>query len=308
VAIKTNKNLTNNYQTQINKALTHINSNLDAAINIKDLAQLSGFSMFHFHRIFKAITGETPYDSLLRLRLEKSVFMLKYNAELNVSEIGFECGFSSAENFSRQFKSRFKITPGAFKKNKDLHNSRIYQEQGSNDVYLRIENSKKLNKKSFAVEIEQLPEIPIAYTKAVFGADGTGLMEKYLELMNWAENNKINIKGELTRFGMSIDNPEVTPSSKFRYDFGLTINKSYPKFNGIHIGTIPKANYATLHVKGTLADVSQAWDYLYHDWLPNSQYVPIHYPAIEEYIQGPEEIGWETFNIKCRVPIIKQIT
>jgi len=297
--------LTNYYHVRINKALNYIDAKLNEEIDIKTLANLSGFSMFHFHRIFKAITGETPYDSLLRLRLEKSIFLLKYKPELKIYEVGYESGFASAENFSRQFKSRFKISPSAFRKNKKMHNSRIYQEQNQDDFYLCIENSRRLNKKSFTVEVETLPEIPIAISKAVFGADGSGMIEKYFELMNWAENNNINIKGELTRFGMSIDNPEVTPASKFRYDFALKINKPYPPFEAIEFGIIPSTMYATIHVEGILEHIAQAWDYMYQEWLPNSQFVPIHYPAIEEFIQGPEEIGWELFNLKCRVPIIK---
>jgi len=297
--------LTNFYRARINKALKYIDSNLDEEINVKALADISGFSLFHFHRIFKAITEETPYEFLLRLRLEKSIFLLKYRPKLKIAEIGYESGFASAENFSRQFKSRFKISPTTFRKNKKLHNSRIYQEYNPDDFYLRIENSRRLNSESFTVAIESLPAIPTAISKAVFGADGSGMIDKYLKLMDWAENNNINIKGELTRFGMSIDNPEVTPANKFRYDFALKINKTYPVFEDLEFGIIPAAKYVTVHVQGILENVAQAWDYLYQEWLPNSQYVPAHYPAIEEFIQGPEEIGWENFNLKCRVPIIK---
>ena len=294
------------YQTRINRALKHIDANLSEEINVQDLAEKSGFSLYHFHRIFKAVTDESPYDALLRLRLEKAVFLLKHEPALKVSEIGFESGFSSPENFTRQFKARFKISPSTFRKSPALHNSRIYQESNPTDFYLRIENSRKLHKRLFAVEIESLPEISIAYAKAIFGADGSGMIEKYLHLMSWAEKHAINIKGSLTRFGMSIDNPEVTPASKFRYDFALTVNESYPGEDGIEFGCIPKAEYATVHVKGTLEDVAQGWDHLYQNWLPDSGYVPIHYPALEEFIQGPEEIGWETFNLKCRVPVTKR--
>ncbi len=298
--------MTNIYQSKINKALKHIDANLSEEINVSDLAKESGFSLFHFHRIFKAITNESPYDSLLRLRLEKAVFLLKHSKGLKISEVAYESGFSSPENFTRQFKTRFKISPNTFRKSKELHNSRIYQESNPDDFYIRIENSRKLTKKSFTVEIEHLPEIPIAYTKAIFGADGAGMVEKYLDLMTWAEENKINTKGSLTRFGMSIDNPEVTPVSKFRYDFALSIDSDYPENDSVEFGKIPASDYATVHVQGTLENVAQAWDYLYQTWLPKSNHVPIHYPAIEEFIQGPEEIGWETFNLKCRVPIIKQ--
>lgn len=294
------------YASRINKVLNHIDANLSEDLNIKQLAEISGFSLYHFHRIFKAITGESPYDSLFRLRLEQAVFLLKYRTDLSIAEVGYDSGFSSPENFSRQFKARFQMSPGTFRKDKTLHNSRIYQEDHPEDFYLRIESSRDLDSQDFVVEIERLPEIPIAYSKAIFGADGTGMVEKYLELMEWAMYHKIKTTGELTRFGMSIDNPEVTPASKYRYDFALTIDRPYPESGNVSFGTIPEADYATVHVIGKLEQVAQAWDFLYKNWMPNSDYVPIHYPAMEEFVKGPEEIGWENFDLKCRVPIIKQ--
>lgn len=293
------------YQTRINRALKHIDEHLGEDIDIKSLAEISNFSLFHFHRLFKALTGESPYDSIKRLRLEKAIFLLKYRPNLKVSDIAFESGFASIENFSRQFKTRFQISPSAFRKNKELHNSRIYQEFSPNDFYLHIENSRKSRKANFTIELERLAAIPIVYGKAIFGADGSGLVEKYLELMKWAAENQIEIKGPLRRFGMSIDNPEVTPASKYRYDFALRIEQEYPSVEGLEFGLIPEADYATVQVEGNLEEVAKAWDYLYRDWLPLSDYVPIHYPALEEFIQGPEEIGWDRFNLKCRVPIKK---
>lgn len=294
------------YPSKIKQALQYINEHLDEDIQMGKLAELSHFSLFHFQRIFKAITGESPYESLLRLRLEKSVFLLKYAAKLSISEIAYESGFPSPENFSRQFKNRYKISPSAFRKDKTLHNSKIYQEHHPKDFYLRIEHSRKIASEDFTVVIEELPEIPIAISKAVFGSDGSGMIEKYFDLIAWAEKNEIAYKGyELKRFGMSIDNPEVTPASKFRYDFALSIDKTYPKDDLIEFGAIPKASYATVHAIGSLETVAQAWDFLYKKWLPESDYLPLHYPAIEEFIKGPEEIAWEQFDLKCRIPITK---
>ena len=293
------------YHQRINKALDFINKNLNEEIKIEALAQASHFSTFHFHRIYKSLLGETPYESLHRLRLEKAVFLLKFRPKLKIAEVAFESGFPSIENFSRQFKSRFGISPSHFKKNKSLHNSRIYQEQHPEDFYHCIEENRDDGQHAYFVSLEELDAIPIAFVRGIFGSDGSGLVEKYLALIKWAEKKEINYQGELTRFGMSIDNPDVTPASKYRYDFALKINKQFKPEDVIEIGEIPKALYATIHCKGNITEVAKAWDYLYKSWLPNSNCVPIHYPAIEEFIQGPEEIGWENFNLKCRIPIME---
>ena len=282
-----------------------MNGHLGEELNMKKLADESHFSLYHFQRIYKALMNETPYDSLLRLRLEKAVFLLKYNSEKKIRDIAFECGFPSPENFSRQFKSRYQITPGAFKKDKEIQNSRIYQEKQENDFYFSFEKSREQPKRVFKVEVETLPEIPIAFIRAIFGADGQGLVERYLDLMDWAKNNRVEYQGELKRFGMSIDNPEVTPASKYRYDFAISITGEVQPEGIVEIGSIPASEYATVHCQGNLEDVAMAWDFLYKNWLPESDYVPLHYPAIEEFIQGPEDIGWDKFNLKCRIPVRK---
>lgn len=292
------------YQQRINKAVAHINQHLKEDIRIAQLADIAHFSAFHFQRLYKALQGESPYETLLRLRLEKAIFLLKNYAQLKVLDIAFECGFASVENFSRQFKARFQCTPSAYKKSPSLQNSRIYHENVANDFYHRIEESRAIPPKSFAVTIEKLAAIPIAFIRAIFGHDGSLLVQRYQKLMSWALNQQIPYQGLLTRFGMSIDNPEVTPANKYRYDFAIKVAQPFVPEGLIEYGEIPQNLFATVHCIGKLNDVAQAWDYLYKHWLPSSGYIPVHYPAIEEFVQGPEEIGWEDFNVKCRIPVL----
>ncbi len=292
------------YQAKITRTLEYLYNNLDEEINIEYLAELSNFSMFHFQRIFKAITGESPYESLLRLRLEKSLYFLKNEPNYKIHQIAFESGFPSPENFSRQFKARFKMSPSVFRANKELHNSRIYQDNSPNDLYIRVENSIKTQKHEFDVTLEHLPEMQIAFTRAFYGKDGSGLVESYAELMNWAKEKNITTEGSLTRFGMSIDNIEATPSSLFRYDFAVKIDEPHSSEGLIELGVIPKAQYATIHVIGSLKKVTEAWHYLYKQWLPNSNFIPTYHHAIEEFIEGPENTGWKNFNLKCRIPVM----
>ena len=294
------------YESRIVKALDFINKNLHNEITIEELSKKSFFSSFHFQRIYKSLLGESPYETILRLRLEKAVFLIKNERKMLLNEIALKCGFPSYENFSRQFKQRFNCTPTQFKKDKALQNSRIYQEFHPNDFYTCITESRNKDLKEYEVTIEMLPNIEIAFVRAIFGIDGSGLIEKYQHLMEWAKRNSIPFQGEKKRFGMSIDHIDVTPAKTFRYDFALTVDGRKMMPEGIiEIGNIPNGKYATIHCVGKIEDVAQAWDYLYKKWLPESNYKPKHYPALEEFVQGPEEIGWENFNIKCRIPIEK---
>ena len=294
------------YRVRINNVINHMNKNLSEPLSISQLASIANFSLFHFQRIYKSLLNESPHQTLLRLRLEKAVFLIKHKRKMSLLEIALECGFSSAENFSRQFKARYKIRPSTLKKDLDLQKSRIYQEDNQFDFYIQYQEARKQIEKSFIVKIEYVPNIPIVLIKSIFGNDGSSLIRNYEKLITWANEKGVNYEGELKRFGMSIDDPEVTPANKYRYDFALSF-PSAEKVDGIfELANIPEGQYATVHCKGDINTVAKAWDFLYKKWLPESGYSPKHYPAIEEFLEGPETIGWDKFNIKCRIPITKE--
>lgn len=292
------------YQIQLTKTLQYIDEHLQEDISVKQLAIVSNFSLFHFQRLFKAMMNESPYDFIKRLRLEKSIFLLQHHPHLKIETVAFQCGFNSIENFSRQFKSKFEFTPTEFKSNPVLQKSRIYQEPSACDFYLAYEKGRELEMPDFEVKIEVLEKTKIAFVRAVFGADGSGLVEAYQKLMTWGESEKY-FKNGIRRFGMSIDNPEVTPANKYRYDFAIEVPAGAKPEGIFEIGEIPKTRFATLHCQGDINKVAQAWDFLYKKWLPENDFVPMHYPAIEEFVKGPEEIGWGNFDIKCRIPLIE---
>lgn len=62
--------------------LNHIQGNLDKKPNLNELARIAYFSPFHFHRIFKAFTGENVVKYIRRLKLERAASDLKYSNKL----------------------------------------------------------------------------------------------------------------------------------------------------------------------------------------------------------------------------------
>src|SRR5260370_11162252 len=61
---------------RIRRVTTHIESNLDATIGIKDRAALAKLSYFHFFRAFRGTFGETPHGYLMRRRGERAQGLL----------------------------------------------------------------------------------------------------------------------------------------------------------------------------------------------------------------------------------------
>ena len=79
--MQNNQNLTEknaSYWERINKTIDYIESNLEKKITLNKLAQINHFSKYHFHRIFSSFTGESLYNFINRLRVEKAVISPRY--------------------------------------------------------------------------------------------------------------------------------------------------------------------------------------------------------------------------------------
>lgn len=60
------------YGRRIARVVDHIAAHLDEALELERLAAVACFSPYHFHRIYRAMTGETAADTLRRLRLHRA--------------------------------------------------------------------------------------------------------------------------------------------------------------------------------------------------------------------------------------------
>lgn len=99
------------YKKRIVKTLQYIETNLDADLSLEKLAEISAYSPFHFHRIFKLITGETLQNYIIRKKIEKSAFFLTVKKDVEIKEIYLDLGFSNHSVFSKTFKKYGNYTP-----------------------------------------------------------------------------------------------------------------------------------------------------------------------------------------------------
>lgn len=83
-------------------------------ITIADMAQVAGYSVVHFTRMFKRSIGQTPHQYLLSYRINHAKKLLQ-TTELPVAEIAYEVGFGSHAHFSTQFRQLTSMTPQAYR-------------------------------------------------------------------------------------------------------------------------------------------------------------------------------------------------
>jgi AraC-like DNA-binding protein len=84
---------------------------------VDDIGKKIGISRVQLYRKVKALLGYNVNDYILTVRLQKAKYLLLHE-ELSIAEIAFKVGFASQAYFSTVFKSKFSVTPKAFKEGK----------------------------------------------------------------------------------------------------------------------------------------------------------------------------------------------
>ena len=102
-------------ERRLQRAVDYIHANLTKEITVEELAAAASLSRFHFSRMFKAVTGQSPHRFIGRLRLELSKTLLMQGR--SIADVAHDCGFSSELNFVRSFRRVTGVTPGRYRAN-----------------------------------------------------------------------------------------------------------------------------------------------------------------------------------------------
>ena len=289
------------YQNRINRVINYINKNLEKSLSLNDLADIAHFSSFHFHRIFVAVVEESINSYTNRTRIEKSARLLKFSKQ-SISDIAYECGFSSPSTFSRSFKQYFEVAPSSFRKTGNIENSKICKELHPMEEYLcNISLEEKQSK--FPIAIKELPSRKVAYIRVVDSFKEGTVIKAFEDLIDWTKDK--NLFSEAQFFGMSLDDPMVTPQDKYRYEACVIVPSDYESSNQdeIQLLELPPCTYATTKVYGDIMQVATAISYMYNDWLISSNYEPEHQYGLEYFLDKQEICNWKNFDLELYIPI-----
>lgn len=291
--------LENEYKSRINKTLDYIDLNIANQFTLDELAEIATFSKFHFHRIFQALVGETPFQFILRVRLEKAATLLVSHKKESISEIAYGCGFTDISIFSRNFKKYFSITASQYRQNKESNlsqvNSKIQQAEDRIQRYfctssntIKWKTSMKLNK---SVEVKELPKMTLAYIRHIGPYKGDEKLFENLwnKLFAWAGPRNLIGGPNFKSLVIYHDDPNVTVEDKLRMSVCITVSKDTKVDGEVGKMELESAKYVIARFEVTAEQFQEAWQWVYGQWLPTSGYQPDDKPCFEMYPEEPKE-------------------
>ncbi len=258
------------YAERVARAVDYIETHLDDDIDLDRLASVACFSPFHFHRIYRGLMQETVAETVRRLRLHRGAVELVERRH-PMTRIAARAGYGSVAAFNRAFRAAYGVPPAAFR---DLRES----------VWRSVSQQK--DDTMFQVTIRDIAPMHLAALAHTGDYQAIGL--KFDRLMAWAGGRGL-IGADTRSIGIYYDVPEDVPIDKLRSDACVTVPEGYVVDGDIRVVDLPGGRHAVLAYVGPYADLSQAYHWLFSEWLPKSGEETADRPCFEEYLNNPRE-------------------
>lgn len=256
------------YGRRIARAMALIAADPARARTLEELAAAAAFSQFHFHRIYRELTGETPAETQTRERLSRAAALL-LREDAPVASIARRSGYGSAAAFTRAFGAAYGMPPAAYRAAGGIGAPRA-RPTPTEEAWTMPE-----------ITLRDEPALRVA-ALAHRGAY-TEMGAAFDRLMAWASAR--NLLTAETRFiGLYHNDPTTVPEAELRSDACLTVPPGVEGGDGVRILDLPATRVAVLAFQGPYAELESAYTRLYRDWLPTSGEEPADMPCREDYL------------------------
>lgn len=278
------------YFKAINRAVDYINVHLNEPINLNDLSKVAHISGFHFHRIFKAMLGESPGEYIQRLRLEKAVFRLQ-TTTLTLTEIAEQTGYQSPHALSKAFKKHFGLSPS------------VYRVQPS-DLSVPVETPAFIRIEPEIREVKTKHILTVKVVNPYIKVDA--FTHAWKKLIRFAEVSGIPGDG-YEYLTLSRDISTITHPDHCRIYACITAKPGLKSKGEFGQQTIDSGLYAVFTYKGAYKELEQVYCYIYRNWIPNSEYELRDISFFEKYLNSPDAVEQDDLLTEVYIPVARMI-
>ncbi len=256
-----------------NDIMYYIYTHIDINIDTDELSHDLNVSKFHMHRIFKEVFDKNIYESVKSIRLQKASNLLLTNKYSTITDIANMCGYSSHTSFIRVFKERFGMTPKAWKNGGYKEFSHHILEQSP------IAMLSTAHFENIEPSIVKMPEFKSYYIR--HRGYNAQIKQTWQKLQTWIFNNNLT---NFQLIALFHDNPTVTSLNECEYvACVVTDEKELVKSDRLPKFIISKGVYAKFDLSGKYGDLLKFIHWVYHEWLPKSQYETTTKPSYAVY-------------------------
>lgn len=264
------------YIKLIQNSIDYIEENLKEDLSVDKLSELTGFSSYHYYRLFNAYVGMPVMQYVRRRRMLHGISDV-VNKGKKIIDVAMQYGFNTHSGFSKAFNKEYGCSPSQY----------IENINGSIPKKIDLMVLKKYNLlKGIVME----PKITTKLSFRVAGYEFETSFESQrnereipafwerFEIENWEdklyEEVKPSVHGEY-----AVCFPPNMETGKFQYLLGVTAEDYDKPSHNIIIAEIPEALYAVFTTPPASYEnrefskaIQGTWNYIMYEWFPNSGY------------------------------------
>ncbi|MFN8440805.1 MAG: AraC family transcriptional regulator [Caldilineaceae bacterium] len=284
----------NSYYERINQVTQYIRDHLDEPIDREQLAELAGFSLVHFYRIFNAHVGESIGAYVRRARMERAARQLLTKQSV-ITEVALDAGYETPSAFNKAFKQHFALTPTEFRELNPTAAAYLIHRR------LLFHQKEPIMQ---PIEIRTLPDLKVLYARAnemmTSPAFQTANQEAFGKLFSKAGALMANIQ-----HCVAIYPDEVEVGKEARFDAGAIFAEGEEPVapEGLAYQTLPGGRWAVFRHVGPYDTLWQTWQAAYRDWLPSSGEEPRNASPFEDYLDDASQVAAEKLRTDICIPI-----
>jgi AraC family transcriptional regulator len=297
------------YFARVHRVMDYIERHLGERLTLEELSAVANFSPFHFHRVFTACAGESLYQFILRLRLERAASRAGQQPDASLTSIALDAGFGSSAAFSRAFRAEFGMSASEWRQQVRKNRQALgkdRQERGDGEAYTAVcgpdaegagilprrrpmDTGTKPTKAASRVRIETMAPTTVAYVRHTgpYAGDAALFGRLFGRLCQWAGPRRL--LGPTTKF-LTIyhDDPEITDETKLRISVCATVPDGTKGEGEVGVMVMEGGQYAVASFEVDPSEFGAAWDWFMGVWLPSSGYQPDDRHCFELALNDPK--------------------
>jgi len=124
----------------VERMQSFVEEHLHEPITLHMLAHAAGYSPWHAAKVFKALTGKSPFEYIRAVRLSRAAVRLR-DEDVKIVDVAFDFVFDSHEGFTRAFSKQFGVTPKSYSRDKPP--IKLFLPNHVREIYLALQTGDK---------------------------------------------------------------------------------------------------------------------------------------------------------------------
>lgn len=281
----------------IERVIEHLQACLrerQALPDVTTLAAVAHQSPFHFQRLYRAMTGESPGQTLDRLRLLTALQALQHPGA-SVTDAALAAGYESAQALARRCRQRLDATPSGLRDDQQL------REHWQQVLARPPADVGEQTAAPLRVQVKALQPFEVVLLRAQ-GAFAD-LDASFGELFAWAQGQGLT-DALLHLVGIAVDDHRDVPACEHRFDCGMGFATLLPALpSRFRRQTLGDGQYAVVHHVGPYEELQALGDALLRDWWPASGRTLGEAPLYFHFLDDPEQVPAERLRADVCLPL-----